>query len=52
MRQIGKRNLALNKKAIKTAEKIKTIESKAAKWIAADAIRELKSESVQKRLRK
>ena len=52
LRQIGKRNLTLNKKAIKTAEKIKTIESKAAKWIAADAIRELKSESVQKRLRK
>jgi len=52
LRQIGKRNLSLNKKAIKTAEKIKTIESKAAKWIATDAIRELKSESVQKRLRK
>jgi 3-methyladenine DNA glycosylase AlkD len=52
LRQIGKRNLALNKKAIKTAEKIKTIESKAAKWIAADAIRELRSESVQKRLKR
>lgn len=52
LRQIGKRNLGLNKKAIKTAQKIKIIESKAAKWIASDAIRELKSESVQKRLRK
>ena len=52
LRQIGKRNLRLNKKAIKTAKKIKTIESKAAKWIATDAIRELESESVQNRLRK
>ena len=52
LRQIGKRNLSLNKRAIKMAEKIKTIESKTAKWIAADAMRELKSESVQKRLRK
>jgi len=52
LRQIGKRNLSLNKKAIKTAKKIKTIKSKAARWIATDAIRELESESVQKRLRK
>ncbi len=52
LRQIGKRNLSLNKKAIKTARKIKTVESKAARWIASDAIRELESESVQKRLRK
>jgi len=52
LRQVGKRNLSLNKQAIKAAKKIKTIESKAAKWIASDAIRELESESVQNRLRK
>jgi len=52
LRQIGKRNISLNKKAIKTAKEIKTIESKPAKWIASDAIRELKRESVQRRLRK
>ncbi len=52
LRQIGKRNLSLNKKAIKTATEIRTIESKAAKWIATDATRELESESVQNRLRK
>ena len=52
LRQIGKRNLNLNKMAIRTAKEIKTIESKAAKWIASDALRELESESVQKRLRK
>jgi len=52
LRQIGKRNLNLNKKAIKTAKEIKIIESKSARWIASDAIRELESESVQKRLRR
>lgn len=49
LRQIGKRNNALNKQAMETANKIKKIESGAARWIAADAIRELKSEKVQKR---
>ena len=52
LRQIGKRNLALNKKAIKTAKEIQKIDSKAAKWIANDAIRELESDAVQKRLKK
>ena len=51
LRQIGKRNLDLNKMAIKTAEEIKQIDSKSARWIAADAIRELTSEKVQKRLK-
>lgn len=41
LRQIGKRNLALNKAAIKTAKEIQTIDSKTAQWIAADALREL-----------
>ncbi|MFC1916229.1 DNA alkylation repair protein [Chloroflexota bacterium] len=50
LRQIGKRNLNLNKIATKTAEEIKQIDSKSARWIAADAIRELTSEAVQKRL--
>ena len=50
LRQIGKRNIELNKKAITIAEKIYTIDSKSARWIATDALRELKSEKVQKRL--
>ncbi|WP_287583573.1 DNA alkylation repair protein [Candidatus Borrarchaeum sp.] len=50
LRQIGKRNLILNRKAIETATEIKTINSKSAKWIASDAIRELTSEKIQKRL--
>ncbi len=52
LRQIGKRNLNLNKMAIKTAEEIQQIDSRSARWIAADAIRELTGEAVQKRLTK
>ena len=50
LRQIGKRNLHLNKETIDTAKKIQKFDSRSARWIAADAIRELSSESVQKRL--
>jgi len=50
LRQIGKRNKNLNKKAIEVAKEIQLIDSKSAKWIAADALRELQSESVKKRL--
>lgn len=49
LRQIGKRNLNLNKKAIKIAKDIQKINSKTAKWIANDAIRELKLWSVKKK---
>jgi 3-methyladenine DNA glycosylase AlkD len=52
LRQVGKRNLNLNKKAIKIAEEIKRMDFKSAKWIATDALRELKGEPVQKRLKK
>ena len=50
LRQIGKRNRSLNKKAIRVAEEIRHFESKAARWVARDALRELRSEDVQKRL--
>jgi len=43
LRNIGKRNLFLNTKALETAKEIKNINSKSARWIAADAIRELES---------
>ena len=52
LRNIGKRNPKLNNAAIKTAKDIQQIDSKAARWIASDAIRELESEAVRKRLRK
>ena len=51
LRQIGKRNLKLNKAAIQTAEEIRAFGSGSARWIAADALRELTSDAVQKRLR-
>lgn len=56
LRQIGKRNSKLNNKAIETAEQIlrqaqEKIDSKSAKWIAADAIRELTSTAIKKRLK-
>ena len=50
LRNIGKRNLTLNKKAIKIAEEIKKIQNKTSRWIANYALRELKSEAVQRRL--
>lgn len=52
LRQIGKRNLSLNKKAIKVAKEISKIDSKTARWIAEDALRELQSDKVRKRLEK
>jgi 3-methyladenine DNA glycosylase AlkD len=51
LRQIGKRNIALNKHAIQTAKKIKMLDSSAARWIASDALRELQSKAVHKRLK-
>jgi 3-methyladenine DNA glycosylase AlkD len=50
LRQMGKRSKFLNKHCLKTAREIAKIDSKAAKWIAKDAIRELESEAVKKRL--
>jgi len=52
LRNIGKRNYNLNKKAIEIAKEIQKINSKSAKWIANDAIRELTNEKVQKRIKK
>lgn len=50
LRQIGKRNLRLNKAAIATGKSIRALGTPAARWIAADALRELASPAVQKRL--
>ncbi len=52
LRQIGKRNLSFNAVAIQPAEDIQKTDSKSARWIAADAIRELTSQAVQQRLRR
>ena len=52
LRHIGKRNRALNREALKAAQEIQKIDSKSARWIASNAIKELESESVQKRLKR
>ena len=52
LRNIGKRNLNLNKAAVNTAKEIQRLDSKAARWIASDTIRELESEAVQRRLKR
>ena len=51
LRQIGKRNVTLNKAATRTGKTIQKLNSRSAKWIAADALRELNSGSVQKKLK-
>ena len=50
LRQVGKRNLHLNAAAVDVATQISGIDSRAARWIASDALRELRSEAVKKRL--
>ena len=52
LRTIGKINPRLNKAAISAAREIQKLDSKAARWIAADALRELQSEAVRTRLKK
>jgi 3-methyladenine DNA glycosylase AlkD len=49
LRQIGKRNRRLNREAVKTAREIAKMDSKSARWVASDALKELTSESVKRR---
>jgi len=51
LRQIGKRNQRLNRAAIEAAQEIHELNSPSARWIASDALRELRSPAVQRRLR-
>ena len=50
LRQIGKRNRKLNAAAIACAERIRADGTRAGRWTASDALRELRSEPVQRRL--
>jgi 3-methyladenine DNA glycosylase AlkD len=52
LRQIGKRNTKLNWEARKLAKSISAIDNPSARWIASDALRELRSEAVRKKLRR
>jgi 3-methyladenine DNA glycosylase AlkD len=51
LRQIGKRDAHLNALAIREAEALLGLEARSARWIARDALRELRSDSVQARVR-
>ena len=51
LRQMGKRNRKLNRAAIHTAREIQKLGTPSARWIAADALRELTGVDVQMRLR-
>ena len=51
LRNIGKRNLTLNRAAIASAKRLRNSANSATRWIAADALRELQSDAVRERLR-
>jgi len=50
LRQIGKRNERLHAEAIATAERIARMDARSARWIASDALRELRSDAVRSRV--
>ena len=50
LRAIGKRSRQLNAAAIETALQLHQADGPGARWVGADALRELRSESVQRRL--
>jgi 3-methyladenine DNA glycosylase AlkD len=51
LRGIGKRNLALNEAAVKAALRIQEQAKGSARWVASDALRELRNERVMARIR-
>jgi 3-methyladenine DNA glycosylase AlkD len=51
LRNIGKRNSALHKAAIQTARILQRADSRAARWIAADALRDLEAAQARGRVR-
>jgi len=52
IRQVGKRNLGLNKEMTELCRQLLKTESKPARWIASDALRELEGAAVQNMLQK
>lgn len=52
LRQVGKRNVYLQEAAIRSAGSIRSRGTKSARWIAADALRELRSEKTTAMVRK
>jgi 3-methyladenine DNA glycosylase AlkD len=52
LRNIGKRNSNLNAVALQTAQDLKAMDSKPARWIGSDALRDMTSEATSRRLKK
>ncbi len=52
LRQIGKRNPKLHRKALALARELSRSEVKGARWVGIDAVRELESRGVAERLRR
>jgi len=50
LRQIGKRNLELRARAIEVAERLGAMDCRAAKWVASDALKELRNPQLETRL--
>jgi 3-methyladenine DNA glycosylase AlkD len=50
LRNIGKRNPNLNAIALQTAQELKETDSKPARWIGSDALRDLTSDATKRRL--
>ena len=51
LRNIGKRNRRCNAAAIRCAEQIRADGTRSGRWIARDALRELRGDAVQARLK-
>lgn len=51
LRQIGKRDKSLHKRALSLAKEIEIIDSKSAKWIVKDAISELANDKIISRIK-
>ncbi len=52
LRNIGKRNKNLNKEVIKFAKELEKTDSKSARWIGRDTLKEIQSEKIRKKLRR
>lgn len=50
LRQIGKRNAGLHQRAMQVALDLRQAGSKSARWVGSDALRELSSEAVRRRV--
>ena len=50
LREIGQRNIALNEAAIAVAQRLQASESPVARWVGSDALRELTSEKIARRV--